>query len=140
MTAFLLDRDTEGLTFGPPMRKMGQRAIVNTEIFLDGVYVPEENRLGDEGQGFYGLMRTFDISRTVLAASATGLARACLELATAYAQQREQFGKPIIEHQAVAFRLADMATKIDASRLLTWRAARRLDEGLPARPSPPWPS
>jgi alkylation response protein AidB-like acyl-CoA dehydrogenase len=131
VTAFLLDRDTPGMDFGPPMRKMGQRAIVNTEIFLDGAYVPDENRLGDEGQGFHGLMRTFDISRTVLAASATGLARACLELATDYAKQRTQFGKPIIEHQAVAFRLADMATKIDASRLLTWRAAKRLDGGLP---------
>lgn len=114
------------------MRKMGQRAIVNTEIFLDDVFVPESDRLGPEGQGFSGLMRTFDLSRAVLAASATGLARACLELATEYASQRTQFGKPIIEHQAVAFRLADMATRIEASRLLVWRAARRLDAGLPA--------
>ena len=132
VTAFLLDRETAGMQFGQPMRKMGQRAIVNTEIFLDGAFVPEENRLGEEGQGFHGLMRTFDISRTVLAASATGLARACLDLATAYAKDREQFGKPIIEHQAVAFRLADMATKIAASRLLTWHAAKLLDEGRPA--------
>ncbi|MEV0270590.1 acyl-CoA dehydrogenase family protein [Hamadaea sp. NPDC050747] len=131
VTAFLLDKHRDGLSFGQPMRKMGQRAITNTEIFLDGVFVPEEDRLGDEGRGFHGLMRTFEISRTVLAASATGLARACLDLATSYARDRVQFGKPIIEHQAVAFRLADMATKIAASRLLTWRAAKRLDAGLP---------
>jgi alkylation response protein AidB-like acyl-CoA dehydrogenase len=131
VTAFLLDRDTDGLSFGAPMRKMGQRAIVNTEIFLDGVFIPEADRLGAEGQGFYGLMRTFDISRTVLAASATGLARACLELAVDYANERIQFGKPIIEHQAVAFRLADMAARVEAARLLVWRAARRLDAGLP---------
>ncbi|WP_027346080.1 acyl-CoA dehydrogenase family protein [Hamadaea tsunoensis] len=130
VTAFLARKDA--LEFGAPMRKMGQRAIVNTEIFLDGVYVPDEDRLGAEGQGFAGLMRTFDISRTVLAASATGLARACLDLATGYARERAAFGKPIIEHQAVAFRLADMATRIEAARLLVWRAARRLDAGLPS--------
>lgn len=131
VTAFLLSRGTPGLSFGAPMRKMGQRAIVNTEIFLDDVFVPGADRLGAEGQGFYGLMRTFDISRTVLAASATGLARACLELAVDYARERTQFGKPIIEHQAVGFRLADMAARVDAARLLVWRAARRLDAGLP---------
>jgi len=132
VTAFLVRKGAEGLSFGAPMRKMGQRAIINTELFLDDVFGADEDRLGDEGRGFHGLMRTFDISRTVLAASATGLARACLTEAVAYAKQRVQFGKPIIEHQAVAFRLADMATKIEASRLLTWRAAKRLDAGLPA--------
>jgi alkylation response protein AidB-like acyl-CoA dehydrogenase len=129
VTAFLVNK-SDGLKFGQPMRKMGQRAIVNTEVFLDDVFVPDDQRLGDEGQGFYGLMRTFDISRTTLAASATGLSRACFELATSYARERTQFGKPIIEHQAVGFRLADMASRIDASRLLTWRAAKRLDAGL----------
>ncbi len=74
-------------------------------------------------------METFDRSRVTLAASATGLARAALEFAVEYAKQRTQFGKPIAEHQAVAFRLADMALRVDASRLLTWRAARMLDEG-----------
>ncbi len=131
VTAFLVGKGVPGLTFGAPMRKLGQRAIVNTEVFLDDVFVADEDRLGAEGQGFAGLMRTFDISRTVLGASATGLARACLELATGYARQRSQFGRPIIEHQAVAFRLAEMATRIEASRLLVWRAARRLDTGAP---------
>ena len=131
VTAFVLERSDPGLSFGEPMRKMGQRAIVNAEMFLADVRVPEDRRLGDEGQGFYGLMRTFDRSRIVLGASATGLARAALEYATEYARTRVQFGKPIAEHQAVAFRLADMATRVDAARLLVWRAARAIDAGRP---------
>jgi alkylation response protein AidB-like acyl-CoA dehydrogenase len=129
ITAFLLDRDDPGLSCGRPMRKMGQRAIVNTELFLEDVRLPEDRRLGAEGEGFRGLMQTFDRSRVTLGASATGLARAALEYATDYAREREQFGKPIAEHQAVSFRLADMALRVDASRLLVWRAARQLDAG-----------
>ncbi|MEV6104854.1 acyl-CoA dehydrogenase family protein [Streptomyces sp. NPDC051940] len=132
ISAFLLRKGTEGMTFGEPMRKMGQRAIVCREIFLDDVFVPEEQRLGAEGEGFTGLMRTFDISRAVLGAAATGVARAAYEYAVDYAKNRVQFGKPIIEHQAVAFRLADMRTRIDQARLMTWRAAKRLDAGLDA--------
>ncbi|MCX5240969.1 acyl-CoA dehydrogenase family protein [Streptomyces prunicolor] len=132
VTAFLLRKGAEGMTFGEPMRKMGQRAIVCREIFFDEVFVPESDRLGDEGQGFRGLMRTFDISRIVLAAAATGAARAAYEYALAYARERKQFGKPIIEHQAVAFRLADMATRIESAWLLTLHAARRMDAGADA--------
>jgi len=132
ITAFVVDAGSAGLSTGEPFRKMGQRAIRNTELVLDEVAVPVENRLGDEGQGFSGLMRTFDISRVILGASTTGLAQAALDTAVEYAKQREQFGKPIIEHQAVGFRLADVATRIEASRLLTWRAAKRLDAGLDA--------
>jgi alkylation response protein AidB-like acyl-CoA dehydrogenase len=129
VTAFLLERDRPGLTFGEPMRKMGQRAIVCRELFLDNVVVPETDRLGAEGEGFYGLMRTFDISRVVLGAASVGAARAAYEYALDYAKTRVQFGKPIIEHQAVAFRLADMATRIAAARLLVLHAARVLDAG-----------
>ncbi|MFE6755843.1 acyl-CoA dehydrogenase family protein [Streptomyces sp. NPDC057684] len=132
VTAFLLRKGAEGLTFGEPMRKMGQRAIVCREVFFSDVFVPDADRLGDEGQGFAGLMRTFDISRAVLGAAATGVARAAYEYARDYARTRVQFGKPIVEHQAVAFRLADMRTRIEQSRLMTWRAARRLDAGLDA--------
>ncbi|MEV0599665.1 acyl-CoA dehydrogenase family protein [Streptomyces sp. NPDC050315] len=132
VTAFLLRKDTEGVEFGAPMRKMGQRAIVCREIFFRDAFVPEENRLGDEGQGFHGLMRTFDISRAILGAAATGIARAAYEYARDYATTRQQFGKPIIEHQAVAFRLADMRTRVEQARLMTWRAAKRLDAGLDA--------
>jgi acyl-CoA dehydrogenase len=129
ITAFVLESDDDGFSCGPPIRKMGQRAIPNTELFIDEVFVSEDRRLGEEGHGFSGLMQTFDRSRATLAASATGLARAALEFASNYAKGRLQFGKPIAEHQAVAFRLADMALRVDASRLLAWRAATMLDRG-----------
>ena len=132
ITAFLVHKDDEGISFGQPMRKMGQRAIVNTELFLSDCFVAEDRRLGEEGEGFRGLMEVFDRSRVTLSAAATGLARAALEYATQYAKEREQFGRPIAEHQAVAFRLADMALRVDASRLLTWRAAHLLDAGRTA--------
>jgi alkylation response protein AidB-like acyl-CoA dehydrogenase len=129
ITAFVVEKGDPGVTFGEPMKKMGQRAIVNAEMFLEDAELPEDRRLGDEGQGFYGLMHTFDRSRITLGASATGIARAALEYAVEYAKSREQFGKPIAEHQAVAFRLADMATRVDAARLLVHRAARKIDSG-----------
>jgi acyl-CoA dehydrogenase len=114
ITAFVVERGDDGVSFGAPMKKMGQRAILNAEMFLDRVRLPEGRRLGEEGRGFHGLMRTFDRS---------------LEYAVEYAQTREQFGKPIAAHQSVAFRLADMATRVDAARLLVWRAASRHDAG-----------
>jgi alkylation response protein AidB-like acyl-CoA dehydrogenase len=129
ITAFLVEKGDAGFTIGPPMKKMGQRAIVSAELFLEDCFVPEDRRLGEEGEGFRGLMRTFDLSRITLGAAATGLARAALEYALEYAKTREQFGKPIAEHQAVAFRLADMAVRVDAARLLVWRAARKADAG-----------
>jgi acyl-CoA dehydrogenase len=129
ITAFVLEQGDPGFTIGPPMRKMGQRALVSAELFLEDVRVPEDRRLGAEGDGFRGLMRTFDLSRITLGAAATGLARAALEYAVEYAKSREQFGRPIAEHQAVAFRLADMAVRVEASRLLVWQAARKADAG-----------
>ena len=129
ITAFLLEDGDAGFSCGPPIRKMGQRAIPNTDLFLDEVYVAADRRLGAEREGFRGLMQTFDRSRVTLAASSTGLARAALEFAVDYARERTQFGRPIAEHQAVAFRLADMALRVDASRLLAWRAATMLDRG-----------
>lgn len=131
VTAFVVDRSTPGVTVGRPMPKMGQRGIVNAEVFLEDVRVPVENRLGEEGAGFYGLMRTFDGSRILIGAGATGLSRAALDATVAYAHERTQFGKPIIEHQAVAFRLADMAARTDVSHLVTLRAARLFDAGIP---------
>lgn len=129
ITAFVIDRDMPGVTIGQPMKKMGQRGIVNAEVFLENVRVPLDHRLGDEGQGFYGLMRTFDASRILIGAGATGLSRAALDQSVQYARERTQFGKPIVEHQAVAFRLADMAAKTDISHLVTMRAARLFDQG-----------
>ncbi len=129
VSAFLAEADTAGLEVGEPMRKMGQRAIVCREVFFTDMFVPEDNRLGEEGQGFRGLMRTFDVSRTVLGAAAVGVARAAYEYARDYARDRVQFGKPIIEHQAVGFRLAEMASRIEAARLLVLRTARVIDAG-----------
>ena len=129
VTAFIVEKDAPGFTMGEPMKKMGQRAIRCRELFFDDVFVPEENRLGAEGEGFVGLMKTFDASRIVLAAAATGCARAAYEYALNYARERKQFGKPIIEHQAVAFRLADMATRIDSAWLQTLKAAKLFDQG-----------
>lgn len=129
ITAFVIDREMPGVTIGQPMKKMGQRGIVNAEVFLEDVRVPLDHRLGEEGQGFYGLMRTFDASRILIGAGATGLSRAALDQSVQYAKERTQFGKPIVEHQAVAFRLADMAAKTDISHLVTMRAARLFDQG-----------
>ncbi|MHA6758124.1 acyl-CoA dehydrogenase family protein [Streptacidiphilus sp. PAMC 29251] len=129
VTAFVVERDTPGLSVGRPMRKMGQRAIVNAEVFLEDVRVPVADRLGDEGQGFVGLMRTFDASRILIGASCAGLCRAALDYATDYARERVQFGVPIIKHQAVAFRLADMAVRTDAAHLFAVRAAQLFDRG-----------
>jgi acyl-CoA dehydrogenase len=132
ITAFLVEKRDQGVSFGAPMKKMGQRAIVSTEVFLEDAFLPEDRRLGEEGVAFRALMRTFDHSRVVLGAAATGLARAALEYAVEYAKTRVQFGKPIAEHQAVGFRLADMAVRVGAARLLVWRAARMLDAGREA--------
>src|SRR4051794_3134213 len=129
VTAFVVEKGDGGVTFGEPMRKMGQRAIINTEVFLQDCRIPDDRRLGEEGKGFYSLMHTFDESRVHLAASAVGIARAAFEYAVEYARSRNAFGKPIGQHQAVGFRLADMATRIDAARLLTHQAARLMDEG-----------
>ena len=129
VTAFVVEKGDGGVTFGEPMRKMGQRAILNTEVFLQDCRIGEDRRLGEEGKGFYSLMHTFDESRVHLAASAVGIARAAFEYAVEYARSRNAFGKPIGQHQAVGFRLADMATRIDAARLLTHQAARLMDEG-----------
>src|SRR5699024_3363602 len=104
-------------------------AIVCREIFFSEAFVPEQNRVGAEGQGFYGLMRTFDISRVVLGAAALGTARAAFEYARDYAQQPTQFGKTIIDHQAAASRLAEMASRIDAAWLQVLNAARMIDAG-----------
>jgi acyl-CoA dehydrogenase len=129
VSAFVVEKSDPGISFGEPMRKMGQRAIINTEVFLSDCRIPADRLLGEEGKGFYSLMHTFDESRIHLAASAVGIARAALEYALEYATTREAFGKPIGHHQAVGFRLADMATRVDAARLLTHRAARAMDAG-----------
>jgi alkylation response protein AidB-like acyl-CoA dehydrogenase len=131
ITAFIVDKDTPGLVIGKKEKKMGIRASYTATLAFDDMRVPATNRLGEEGEGFKIAMKTFQYTRTHIAISSVGLARAAYEYALQYAQERVQFGKPIINHQAVAFMLADMATQIDSARLMTWRAAYLADQGLP---------
>jgi acyl-CoA dehydrogenase len=109
--------------------KLGQRASDTAGLSFDAVEVPAENLIGEENQGFYLAMQTLDRTRPTVAAASVGIARAALEHARDYAREREQFGQPIAEFQAIQFLLADMATDVAASRLLTQEAARLMDEG-----------
>jgi alkylation response protein AidB-like acyl-CoA dehydrogenase len=129
--AFIVEADSPGLKSGKKEKKMGMRASHTGDIILEDVRVPIENRLGEEGAGFFIAMRAFEHTRPLVAIAAVGLARAAYEYALEYAQQRVQFGKPIIAKQAIRFILADMATEIDAARLLVWRAAWMADQGQP---------
>ena len=131
ITAFVVKKDTPGLVIGKTEKKMGLRAAPAAVVAFEELCVPVANRLGAEGEGFKIAMKTFAITRTHIAAAAVGIARAAYEYALQYAQERVQFGKPIIQHQAIAFMLADMATQIDAARLLTWRAAYLAQQGQP---------
>ncbi len=132
ITAFVVEPDDAGLTIGQPMKKMGQRGMICNELFFDNLFLPEDRRLGVEGAGFTGLMKAFEKSRTLVAAGSVGLARAAFEYTLDYTKKRTTFGKRVIDHQVIGFRLADMATRIEASRLMVWRAAKTLDAGEPA--------
>jgi alkylation response protein AidB-like acyl-CoA dehydrogenase len=132
VTAFLVEAGDTGVSAGRAEDKIGLRASHTGSIQLDGARVPTDRLLGDEGQGFLIAMDFFEHSRPQVAAAAVGLARAAFEYATAYARERTAFGRPIIGKQGVSFKLAEMAIAIEASRLLTWRAARALDDGRDA--------
>ncbi len=127
LTAFLVPSDSPGIEFKPRLQKMGQKASVQNEIIFTDVEIPQENRIGDEGYGFIIAMKTFDRTRTGVAALSVGNARAAFETARDWTRNRKQFGKPIASNQAIGFMLADMATKIENARLLTWYAAWAYD-------------
>ncbi len=130
--AFVVEHGTPGLTMGKVEDKMGVRASHTAEVLLDDCRIPVDNVLGsDEGTAFYGAMKTLESSRPLVAAGAVGIARAAYEYALDYARKRKAFGSPIAKKQAIAFMLADMKAKIDAARLLVWRAAWMLDQGMP---------
>jgi acyl-CoA dehydrogenase len=131
ITAFLVERGDEGLAIGRRLPKMGSRCFPAGELHFENLYVPEERRLGEEGQGFAGLMGVFDRARVQLAANSVGIGRAALEHAVDYARRRRAFGRPIADFQAVSFRLADAKLKLDQARLLAHHAARLADEGKP---------
>ncbi len=131
MSAFVVERDRPGFSVSKKFDKLGQRASDTAEITLDEVAVPESHRLGREGDGFLIAMKVFDKSRPAVAASAIGVAQRALDEALKYAKERQTFGKPLVEHQAVAHTLADMAMNIEAGRLLAWKAAQLVDQGQP---------
>ncbi|MCG7313573.1 acyl-CoA dehydrogenase [Priestia flexa] len=130
-SAFIVEKDMEGFSVGKKEKKLGIRSSPTTEIIFENCRVPKENLLGKEGDGFKIAMMTLDGGRNGIAAQAVGIAQGALDAAVAYAKERHQFGKPIIAQQGIAFKLADMATSIEASRLLTYQAAWLEGEGLP---------
>jgi acyl-CoA dehydrogenase len=129
ISAFVVPMDTPGVTIEQHLDKMGQRATDTSAFALDDVVVPAANRLGEEGQGFKIAMQTLDFTRPGTAIGAVGVAQAAYELAVEYAKERVTFDMPIAMHQGVNFMIADMATEIEAARLLTWQAAWLLDRG-----------
>jgi butyryl-CoA dehydrogenase len=130
ISAFVVPTSTPGFNRAAPDRKMGISAALSCSIFFEDMKVPARNLLGKEGDGFKVAMSTLDGGRIGIAAQALGIARAAYEEALAYSGERKTFGKPIREHQAIQFMLADMATEIDAARLLTLRAAHLKDAGV----------
>jgi butyryl-CoA dehydrogenase len=129
ISAFLVERDYPGITVGKVERKMGLLASSTCEVLLEDCRVPRENLLGARGEGFKVALSTLDGGRIGIAAQAVGIARAALEESVAYAKERRQFGRPIAEFQAIQWKIADMATRIEAARLLALRAAWLRDQG-----------
>jgi len=129
MTCFIVDREMPGVSVGKKFDKLGQRASDTAEIVFENVEVPAENMVGEEGRGFYLAMKVFDYSRPGVAAAAVGLQRRALEESVKYAKEREAFGVPIYQHQAIGHKIADMAINYQASRLLVWQSAWQLDAG-----------
>jgi len=129
ISCFLVRTDSAGFSAQPIKGKLGLRAQDTAEIFFDGVRVPGDALLGDEGAGFRVAMSALDNGRISLAAGSVGIAQGCLDISLAYAREREQFGKPIARFQLVQELLADMAVEADAARLLVWRAASLADRG-----------
>ena len=131
LTAFIVEKGMPGFEFGKNEKKMAYQSLPNRELIFTDCRVPKANLLGREGGGFLVAMRTLGVGRIGMAVGAVGLARAALEAAVPYSKQREQFGKPISSFQAVQFMLSDMATELEAARLLTLRAAWLKDQSKP---------
>ena len=129
MTAFIVERDWEGVSVGAKEHNLGQRASDTRSVNFDNVEVPAENVVGKEGMGFLLAMSAFDHTRPAVAAAAVGVARSAYEHAMRYSTERRTMGKPIAKHQAIQFKLAEMAMNIEAGRLLCWQAAAIKDAG-----------
>ena len=131
ITAFIFDKAMEGFRSDKKENKLGMRASETASVVFEDCYVPDENRLGNEGEGFTQAMKILDGGRISIAALSVGIAQGAYEAAVKYAKERQQFGRPIAEFQAIQFKLADMATQIECSRLLTLQAAALKDAGKP---------
>jgi acyl-CoA dehydrogenase len=132
LCCLVVPRSTVGISVGHHENKMGQRCSDTCSVTFDNVKVPKDHMIGAPGEGFKIAMQTLDASRPMTASIAVGIARAACEHALAYSKERKQFGSPISSFQSIQFMLADMATVIDSSRLLTWRSAWLIDQGKPA--------
>ncbi|MEJ8764498.1 MULTISPECIES: acyl-CoA dehydrogenase [unclassified Oceanobacillus] len=131
ISAFIVEKGTEGFTFGKKEKKLGIRSSPTTELIFENCRIPKENLLGEEGEGFKIAMTTLDGGRNGIAAQAVGIAQGALDASINYAKEREQFGKPIAHNQGISFKLADMATEVEAARLLTYQAAWLESNGKP---------
>ncbi len=131
INAFIVEKGMEGFTVGPKENKLGIRGSDTHSLMFNDVKVPKENRIGEDGFGFKFAMKTLEGGRIGIAAQALGIAAGAYEIALEYAKQRKSFGKPIADHQAIAFKLADMATQIEAARMLVYKAAWLKDQGQP---------
>jgi alkylation response protein AidB-like acyl-CoA dehydrogenase len=131
ITGFIVEKGTPGFSVGKLESKLGIRASSTAELIFEDCFIPEANRLGDEGEGFEIALSAIDTSRVSVAAQGVGIAQGAFDKALAYAKERQQFGQPIANFQAIQWFLADMATSIDAARLLTYRAAHLQEKGLP---------
>jgi short-chain 2-methylacyl-CoA dehydrogenase len=129
--SFIVEKDTAGFTMGAKMRGIGWRGLDTRDLYLDDVWVPDDQLVGDPTMGLSQFLRTLEVGRISIAALSLSLTRAVLDLATEYARQRVQFGRPISSFQAVQFKLADIATELEAARWLTYRAAYLRDQGRP---------
>jgi len=129
ITAFVVEKSDPGVSFGAPEKKMGMRGSPTCEVYFDNVQLSDDRRISEVGQGFALAMNTLDHTRITIAAQAIGLAQGAFDVATKYAHERHQFGKPIFDFQAIQFMLADMAMNIEAARLLTYSAAIKSENG-----------
>jgi short/branched chain acyl-CoA dehydrogenase len=129
--SFVVEKDTPGFSMGPKMRGIGWRALDTRALFFDDVWVPADQLVGDAGMGLSQFLRTLEVGRISVAALSLSLTQAVLDLAADYARQRVQFGQPISKFQAIQFKLADIATELEAARWLTYRAASLRDAGQP---------
>lgn len=131
ISAFIVEKGMKGFSFGKKEKKLGIRSSPTTELIFENFRVPAKNMLGEEGEGFMIAMKTLDGGRNGIAAQALGIAQGALDASIAYAKEREQFGKPIAHNQGISFKLADMATDVEAARLLTYQAAWLESNGKP---------